>query len=66
MEKLLELIADMMDDIALIAGADRDTIAVTLNRSNRLRAIANEINVLISLSRSRGLPSLITWSRVWG
>jgi hypothetical protein len=43
MDRILELIADMMDDIALIAGADRDTIAVTLNRSNRLRAIANEI-----------------------
>lgn len=43
MDRLLELTADIMDDIALIIGADRDTIAVTLNRSNRLRAIANEI-----------------------
>jgi hypothetical protein len=43
MYQLLELIADMMDDIALVAGANRDTIAMTLSRSNRLGAIAFEI-----------------------
>jgi hypothetical protein len=43
MNQLLELIADMMDDIALVIGADRDIIAMTLSRSNRLRAIAYEI-----------------------
>lgn len=43
MYQLLEIIADMMDDIALVIGVDREAIARTLNRSNRLRAIAYEI-----------------------